>query len=56
MKIDDTHYPEYISERLPNIVQKPSSITPHLADKFLESGLDSLKLPSRLIGRRNFQR
>ena len=33
--IDDVHYNEYITERLPNRLRKPSSIAPHLADKFL---------------------
>ena len=35
MKIDDVRYNEYISERLPNRLRKPSSIAPHLADRFL---------------------
>jgi len=42
LEIDDVQYREYISERLPNRLRKPQSISPHLADKFLGSGLDSV--------------
>ncbi len=40
--INDVHYNEYIAERLPNRLGKPKSIAPHLADKFLTSGLKSI--------------
>jgi penicillin-binding protein 1C len=40
--IDDVHYLEYISEKLPNRLKKPSSIAPHLADKFLTNNLHSI--------------
>ncbi|MDC0900018.1 penicillin-binding protein 1C [Paracoccaceae bacterium] len=40
--IDDVHYHEYISEKLPNRLKKPSSIAPHLADKFLTNHLHSI--------------
>ena len=35
LRVDDVRYNEYISERLPNRLRKPSSIAPHLADRFL---------------------
>ena len=40
--INDVHYNEYIAERLPNRLRKPTSIAPHLADKFLTSDLKSI--------------
>ena len=42
LEIDDVRYNEYISERLPNRLRKPSSIAPHLADKFLNNNLNSI--------------
>ena len=42
LEIDDVNFHEYISERLPNRLRKPSSIAPHLADKFLESNRRSI--------------
>jgi penicillin-binding protein 1C len=42
LEIDDVRYHEYISERLPNRLRKPSSIAPHLADKFLNNNLNSI--------------
>ena len=40
--IDDVSYNEYITERLPNRLRKPSSIAPHLADKFLTFARQSI--------------
>ena len=40
--IDDVSYNEYITERLPNRLQKPASIAPHLADKFLKFARQSI--------------
>ena len=42
LEIDDVRYNEYISERLPNRLRKPSSIAPHLADKLIPVNRQSI--------------
>ena len=42
LEIDAVRYNEYISERLPNRLRKPSSIAPHLADKLIPVNRQSI--------------